>query len=74
MEEEARYLLYRAINMLSPQCREVVRQVLKDKKNQEIADELGISIVTVKSHKMLAYRKLKEILSKLLLVLLFINS
>lgn len=74
MEEEARYLLYQAINTLSPQCREVVRQVLKDKKNQEIADELGISIVTVKSHKMLAYRKLKEILSKLLVVLLFINS
>ena len=32
-------------------------------KNKEIAEEMGISVITVKSHKMMAYKELRKILA-----------
>lgn len=70
-DEEARYLLYKAIETLTPQCREVIKFHLAGKKNQEIAERMGISVVTVKSHKMIAYKQLRGTLSKLMFSLFF---
>lgn len=72
-DEETRHLLYKAIDTLTPQCKEVIRYHLEGKKNQEIAELMDISIVTVKSHKMVAYKQLRETLSKIIFCL-FLSS
>lgn len=72
-DEETRHLLYKAIDTLTPQCKEVIRYHLEGKKNQEIAELMDISIVTVKSHKMVAYKQLRESLSKIIFCL-FLTS
>jgi len=59
MSEEFSDLLYKAINNLTDQCREVVIMHLKGLKNNEIAENLEIAIPTVKSHKSIAYRQLR---------------
>jgi len=68
-DEETRHLLYKAIETLTPQGKEVIRYHLEGKKNQEIAKLMNISIVTVKSHKMFAYKQLRETLSKIIFCL-----
>lgn len=68
-DEETHHLLYKAIDTLTPQCKEVIRYHLEGKKNQEIAELMDISIVTVKSHKMVAYKQLRETLSKIIFCL-----
>ncbi|MCG8484976.1 MAG: RNA polymerase sigma-70 factor, partial [Clostridia bacterium] len=60
LEEEVYYYLYKAINKLPPKAREVYILSLDGKKNQEIADQLGITVETVKSHK----KKNKAVLKK----------
>ena len=72
-DEETHHLLYKAIDTLTPQCKEVIRYHLAGKKNQEIAELMDISIVTVKSHKMVAYKQLRETLSKIIFCL-FLSS
>ena len=50
-EDELRIRLYRAIDELPEQCRKVFKMSRFEKlKQQEIADQLGISIKTVKNH------------------------
>lgn len=72
-DEESRHLLYKAIDTLTPQCKGVIRYHLAGKKNQEIAELMGINITTVKSHKMAAYKQLRESLSKIIFCL-FLTS
>lgn len=64
--EETNYLLYKAIKTLSPQCGQVIKLHLKGLKNKEIAEDLNLSVATVKSHKMVAYKQLREELSEIL--------
>lgn len=61
---ETNRLLYQAIDMLPPQTKKVIRLSMEDNTNQEIADNLGISIDTVKTLKKRAYKTLKEKLSE----------
>lgn len=74
LEEEVYILLRDAIEHLPQQCRNVFKLVLENKSNQEIAEELGIGIETVKSHKKLGkkllYNQLKDIVPSLLLIFL----
>ena|SRR5579859_1485952 len=50
-ENELKIRLYRAIDELPEQCRKVFRMSrFEELKQQEIADQLGISIKTVKNH------------------------
>lgn len=59
LKEETRYILQEAIASLPEKGRVVMSYVAKGYGNKEIAEELGISVNTVKSHKLIAYRKLK---------------
>lgn len=73
-QEEMNALLYDAIHRLTPQCRNVILLHLQGKKNEEIAGEMGISEVTVKSHKLVAYKELRRMLKDSVALLLLILS
>lgn len=68
VNEETNYLLYKAIKTLSPQCGQVIKLHLKGLKNKEIAEDLNLSVATVKSHKMVAYKQLRGELSEVLAI------
>ena len=65
MEEEIYRLLLHAIGELPPRCREVFEQVLLGKKNEEIAENLKISALTVKKQRNIGTQILKKKLGKL---------
>lgn len=66
LEEE----ISNAINSLPKECQTVfLKSRMENKKNQEIADELGISINTVKYHLKNALKFLREKLEKYLVTL-----
>ena len=76
LTQETYRLLYKAINELSPQAQEIINLSLKGYKNQDIVDELNISINTVKTVKKRAYQalrnKLGSIFTLLLLIILYL--
>ncbi len=57
--------LYKAIEKLSPRRAEVIRFTLKGFKNSEIANNMGITVGTVKKIKTQAYKALKDIIKSL---------
>ena len=59
IEEETHRLIYNAINELPNQCKNVLLLSIHGLKNIEIAEELHISVNTVKTQKKLAYKQLK---------------
>ena len=63
IEEETFNQLYAEIKNLPASAQEVMLLALNGLKNQEIADELGVSVNTVKTQKKIAYAKLKNKLS-----------
>ena len=63
VKEETFRLLHIAIDQLSPQSQKTVELTMRSLSNKEIAHELGISINTVKTLKLRAYKKLRKILS-----------
>ncbi len=65
VNEETNYLLYKAIKTLSPQCGQVIKLHLKGLKNKDMAEDLNLSVATVKTHKMVAYRHLREELGEI---------
>ena len=73
IREETYRQLEDAIGLLPPKGREVVLLNLKSFSNQEIADELDISINTVKTHKLSAFKKLRELLGNQFVVFLLID-
>lgn len=64
ISNETNRLLYQAIDMLPPQTKKVIMLSMEDKTNQEIANDLNVSIDTVKTLKKRAYKTLKEELSE----------
>ncbi len=60
IEEESNQILVNAINQLPPQSAIIMRLVLSEYDNKEIAHLLDISINTVKTLKYGAIRKLRE--------------
>jgi RNA polymerase sigma-70 factor (ECF subfamily) len=58
--EEVFNQLYVEIRSLPQAAREIMLLALNGMKNPEIADELGISVNTVKTQKKIAYSKIKE--------------
>lgn len=73
LEEEVHAMVYDAIKDLSEQSRRVVIMTMEGASNPEIAEALHVSVNTVKTIKLRAYRVLRERLKGLqwLLLLLF---
>ncbi|AUP78724.1 RNA polymerase sigma-70 factor [Flavivirga eckloniae] len=60
---ETSAVIENAISTLPEKAAKVIRLSIEDYTNNQIADELSISINTVKDHKKVAYRKLRSLLS-----------
>ncbi|WP_439185544.1 RNA polymerase sigma factor [Carboxylicivirga taeanensis] len=60
LREETYQLLRSAIEELSPQASQVVNLALKGYSNLDIADELGVTLNTVKTVKKRAYKALRD--------------
>ncbi len=76
VKEEAFRLLDRAIERLPNKTKEVIRLSIKGLSIKEVAHELSITVNTVKTHKLRAYRFLKEIYGRsfiLLYLSVFVN-
>ena len=72
MQEEIYRELYMAVRELPEKCQKVFELHLEGKKNDEIAEILGISVLTVKSHKQNAIHILKEKMGNLFLLYTYI--
>ena len=72
-EEEILRELYAAIGELPQRSQEVILLSLEGKKNQEIAQLLNLSVLTVKTHKKNAFRYLKNRLQNLVLLVMIIQ-
>ncbi|MBD8487753.1 RNA polymerase sigma-70 factor [Echinicola sp. CAU 1574] len=70
VEEETYRLLEKGIKELPDQSRKIIQLHLDGLKNQEIADELNVSINTVKTLKKNAYKNLREAIGVLAVLLL----
>lgn len=71
IEEETFNQLFSEIRNLPASSREIMLLALNGLKNQEIADELQISINTVKTQKKIAYSKIKDAMDPVM-ILIFI--
>lgn len=71
--QETIRILYAAIEQLPPRTREIIRLNLEGMNNTEVAEELQISVNTVKDLKKSAYVVLRNLLSKnYFLILIFL--
>ena len=70
LEEEVNRLVYDAVAALPEQSRRVVLLTMEGVPNPEIAERLNISMNTVKTLKMRAYRMLRERLKGIQWILL----
>tara|TARA_R110001606_G_scaffold399236_1_gene582629 strand:- start:30486 stop:31043 length:558 start_codon:yes stop_codon:yes gene_type:complete len=73
LREETYQLLRNAIQDLSPQATLVVKLALKGYRNLDIADELGVSINTVKTVKKRAYKTLRKNIGNQFVTILLTN-
>lgn len=73
LEEETYSILYKSVNNLAPQSQKIVWLSMEGKKNQEIADQLKISVNTVKTLKKNAYKELRLQLKDHVFVLFLIS-
>lgn len=73
--EEVSRQVNKALNILPQKCREVVELSMKGHQNNQIAEELSISVNTVKTQKKIAYKRLRPILknSHLPILLILMN-
>ncbi len=71
VKEEAFRLLDLAIKKLPPQTREVINLSLKGLSVQEVADNLKVSVNTIKTLKSRAYKILKEAYGDALIFIMF---
>ncbi|MFV0592514.1 MAG: sigma-70 family RNA polymerase sigma factor [Draconibacterium sp.] len=78
LEEETYRIVHKAIRDLSPQSRRIIELSMKGYKNPEIAEELNVSVNTVKTLKLNAYKtlriKLKDHIFILFLLWQILNS
>ncbi len=72
IEDEVYSVLSKAIKHLPQQSQKIIHLALKDYRNNEIAEELDVSINTVKTLKKRAYKKLRELLKDHVFTLMFL--
>lgn len=68
IREESSQIIIQAIELLPEMGRQVLNMAIEGVSNQEIADVLGISVNTVRTHKSRAYKTLRIALSSLRLL------
>lgn len=73
LEEETYSTVHQAVDRLAPQSRKIVWLSMEGNKNQEIADQLKVSLNTVKTLKKNAYKELRHQLKDHILVLALIG-
>ncbi len=73
IEEEVYSMIYKAIDELAPQSKKVILLSLQELSNGEIAEQLGISINSVRTLKQNAYKKLKGLLQDYFYLLFLLN-
>lgn len=71
VKEEAFRLLDKAIEALAPQSQKIIRMSMSGMSMNEIADELKISVNTVKTLKARSYKILRESFGEIFIMLLF---
>ena len=71
ISEETFRLVYNAVNDLPPACRSVFILTLEGYKARDIADQLGITVETVKKQKQIARKMLKKKLGELYFLAFF---
>ena len=70
-ERQMKELRYRGIDLLPPQKKEVCRRKLEtDDSNQQIAEKMGVSVHTVKSHYQESLKLLRSYFHKVKMILL----
>lgn len=74
IEEETYRIIYQAIKKLPTQTSRIIELSMKGYKNQEISEELNVSINTVKTLKKNAYQCLRENLKEHVFVLFLLNQ
>lgn len=74
VEEETYRILYEAIKSLPPRMQEIITISLHGNKNNEIAEQLGISVNTVKTLKKNAYKELRAKLKGQVFILFLLNQ
>jgi RNA polymerase sigma-70 factor (ECF subfamily) len=74
IEQETYLLIHNAIRNLSPQGQRVIELSLDGLKNQGIADQLGISLNTVKTIKFRAFKSLRNELKGNILAMFWIYA
>jgi RNA polymerase sigma-70 factor (ECF subfamily) len=72
VEEETTRLIASSIEELPPQCRKILQLSMQGLKNHEIADDLGISVNSVKTQKGIAYKTLRSKLQNIFDIVLHI--
>lgn len=72
IEQDSYRLILQVVDKLNPRAKEVLYLNLEGLKNQEIANQLGISINTVRAHKVSAYKFLKMNLKDLVLLIILL--
>ncbi|WP_084399578.1 RNA polymerase sigma-70 factor [Pseudotamlana agarivorans] len=70
--EEASTRIEEAINTLPNKCAQIIRLSIKEFTNVEIADQLGISVNTVKAQKKIAYKRLRPLLKNYFVFIAFV--
>lgn len=73
LREETYKLLREGIKKLSPQAEIVVRLTLNGYSNADIADEIGVTINTVKTVKKRAYKSLRQMLGDQFVIIMLTN-
>jgi RNA polymerase sigma-70 factor (ECF subfamily) len=69
---ETSVIIENAINTLPNKCAQIIRLSIKEYTNSEIAQELSISINTVKAQKRIAYQRLRPLLKEHFILILYI--
>lgn len=69
---EASSIIENAINRLPKRCAQIIRLSIEDYTNSEIAEELGITMNTVKAQKKIAYKRLRGFLKNYFILIAFI--
>jgi RNA polymerase sigma-70 factor (ECF subfamily) len=71
---ETATIIEEAINTLPNRCAQVIRLSIKEFTNLQIAEQLNVSINTVKAQKKIAYKKLRPLLKNHFIFIAFVSD